>query len=97
VDARVQTVEELERELEAPTIPALAGISEVAKVLGVSRQRASELPGSERFPKPVANLAAGPVWLRSTILSFNQRWDRRPGRPRNPKDQFEDQTSIGKG
>src|SRR5438093_12102339 len=45
VEARVQTVDELERELEAPAVPALAGISEVAEILGVSRQRASELAG----------------------------------------------------
>ena len=82
VDARVQSVEELERELEAPAVPALAGISEVAEVLGVSRQRASELSRSDGFPKPVANLAAGPVWLRSAIVSFAESWERRPGRPR---------------
>lgn len=82
VDARVQSVEELESEVEAPAVPALAGISEVAEILGVSRQRASELAGSGGLPGPVADLAAGPVWLRSTIVSFNERWERRPGRPR---------------
>src|SRR6266540_4629039 len=82
IDARVQTVDELERELEAPAVPALAGISEVAEILGVSRQRASELAGSGGLPRPVADLAAGPVWLRATVVGFNERWDRRPGRPR---------------
>ena len=82
VDVRVQTLKQLGRELEAPAIPALAGISEIAEILGVSRQRASELAGSDAFPKPVANLAAGPVWLGSTVLSFNQQWERRPGRPK---------------
>lgn len=82
VEASVQTLEELERELEAPAVPALAGISEVAEILSVSRQRASELAGGAAFPRPVADLAAGPVWLRSTIVSFNQSWERRPGRPR---------------
>lgn len=86
IDARVQTVEELERELEAPPVPALAGIREVAQVLGVSRQRASELAGSPGFPKPVASLAAGPVWFHSTIRSFNEKWERRPGRPRVRKE-----------
>lgn len=83
VGARVQSVEELERELEAPALPALAGISEVAEILGVSRQRASELSGSTGFPRPVTHLAAGPVWLRSAIVSFGESWDRRPGRPRS--------------
>lgn len=82
VDARVQTVDQLERELEAPAVPALAGISEVAEILSVSRQRASELAGSAAFPKPICDLAAGPVWLRSTIVNFNETWERRPGRPR---------------
>jgi hypothetical protein len=81
VDVRVQTVAELERELEAPSVPALAGIREIAEVLGVSRQRASELASSSGFPKPVANLAAGPVWLYATIRSFNEGWERRTGRP----------------
>lgn len=82
VDVRVQTVEELERELEAPAVPALAGISEVATILNVSRQRASQLAGSARFPEPICDLAAGPVWLRSAIVSFSESWERQPGRPR---------------
>jgi len=87
IDVRVQSVDELERELEAPAIPALAGISEVADVLGVTRQRASELAGSAAFPRPIADLAAGPVWLRSTIVSFHESWERRPGRPRALKEE----------
>src|SRR6266542_4296115 len=41
IEARIQSEDELERELEAPPVPALAGIREVAEILGVSRQRAS--------------------------------------------------------
>jgi hypothetical protein len=85
IDARVQSVDELERELEAPAVPALAGIREVAQILGVTRQRASELAGSAGFPKPIAELAAGPVWFHSAIRSFNEQWERRPGRPRARK------------
>ena len=81
IDARIQSVDEVEKELEAPDLPALAGIREAAEILGVSRQRASELASSAGFPRPVAELAAGPVWLRSAIRSFNERWERRPGRP----------------
>lgn len=81
VDARVQTVEELERELEAPALPALAGISEVASILHVSKQRASQLADNPAFPEPICALAAGPVWLRSSIISFGER-ERQPGRPR---------------
>lgn len=79
---KVQSLDEFERELEAPEVPALVGLSETAVILGVSRQRASELTERPDFPHPVASLASGPVWLRSTIVGFNSHWARRPGRPR---------------
>ncbi len=47
-----------------PKIPALAGTSEVAEILGVSKQRVNQLMAKDHFPKPVARLAATPVWLR---------------------------------
>ena len=81
VDVRVQTVEGVERELEAPALPALAGISEVASILGVSRQRASQLANSAVFPEPICALAAGPVWLRTAVVTFGER-ERQPGRTR---------------
>ncbi|HEY8695202.1 MAG TPA: hypothetical protein VIR57_20935 [Chloroflexota bacterium] len=87
---KVQSLDELERELEAPQLPALAGLSETAEILGVSRQRASELAERRDFPRPVAGLASGPVWLRSTIVSFNERWVRRPGRPRTVHEKHEE-------
>lgn len=98
VDARVQSVDELDRELEAPSLPQLAGIAEVAQILGVSRQRASEMAGSGGLPRPVADLAAGPVWLRAAIVSFNERWERKPGRPRTSRGGHKEQrrAAVGK-
>lgn len=74
---------EFERRLEEPTYPDLVGISEIADLLGTSRQRASELARTPRFPSPLADLAAGPVWFKPTIAKFIAEWDRKPGRPRS--------------
>jgi predicted DNA-binding transcriptional regulator AlpA len=59
-----------------------AGVREVAELLGVSRQRVSELRARPGFPAPVAELASGPVWKVSSLRRFLETWDRRPGRPR---------------
>ena len=40
----------------------LMGVTEVAKRLGVSRQRVHQLRQSPEFPEPAATLAAGPIW-----------------------------------
>jgi predicted DNA-binding transcriptional regulator AlpA len=48
----------------------LAGISEIAALLGVSRQRANQLAKREDFPRPLDRIASGPVWKRSDI----ERW-----------------------
>ncbi len=58
------------------------GSREVAELLGVSRQRMSELRLKPGFPAPVAELAAGPVWKESSLRLFLEGWERKPGRPR---------------
>jgi hypothetical protein len=57
----------------------LVGSSELTDVLGVSRQRLHELRQRPDFPKPLSELAATPVWMRSTIDGFVAGWHRRPG------------------
>src|SRR3989304_458130 len=82
VSAEVATVEELDRQLQESNFPDLVGIAEVAEILGVTKQRASELSRSRRFPKPIAQITAGPVWDRHAIARFVERWPRRrTGRP----------------
>ena len=54
----------------------LAGITEIGQMLGVSRQRASQLVASENFPKPMDRLASGPVWKRSAV----EKWAAAQGR-----------------
>ena len=62
-----------------------AGVSEVADLFGVSRQRVAQLRTKPGFPAPVAELRSGPVWDVSSLGLFLQEWERRPGRPRRAK------------
>lgn len=83
VRLEVLTFAEHDRALDEPAIPQLVGVAEVAELLGVSRQRASQLHRERRpgFPVPVVELASGPVWTRAGVVEFVRGWDRRPGRP----------------
>lgn len=57
-----------------PTDPGrLAGLSEIAQRLGVTRQRAQELSRTDGFPPPLDELRMGPVWDHSTIDHWAQR------------------------
>lgn len=49
---------------------AHVGITEIAAMLGVSRQRASQLVATKGFPKPAERLAMGPMWKRAAV----ERW-----------------------
>ncbi len=85
VSAQVMTVAEADRRLADPAFPELVGVSEVARLLGVTRQRASALQTNQAFPAPVATLASGPIWRRSDLTSFEDSWARQVGRPRSQK------------
>jgi len=50
----------------------LAGIAEVAEMLGVSRRTAARYANRSEFPAPVARLRAGPVWLADDIEAWAQ-------------------------
>jgi predicted DNA-binding transcriptional regulator AlpA len=54
----------------------LMGTTEIAELLGVSRQRADQLSRTEGFPEPVAEIAAGRIWLREDV----DHWARQTGR-----------------
>ena len=63
--------------------PELVGVSEVAEVLGVSRQRVNELdrlaqrPTTRNpFPEPIARLRAGPVWDKRDVDAWQERRSR---------------------
>lgn len=81
------THDELGDELARPPFPDLLGAAEVATILGVSRQRLAEIRQVKHdFPRPVVELAAGPVWVRSAIDGWAKGWARKPGRPTTRKE-----------
>lgn len=88
-ELRAVSWERFEAEALRPSTPrgGLAGVAEVAEILGVSRARVYQLAKDHPdFPDPVADLAAGPVWDRAEVEAFERNWGRkRTGRPR--KDQ----------
>jgi len=65
--------------------PKLAGLTEIAGLAGVSRQRAAQLAGHPDFPKPVDRLAMGPVWREADVTKFLDT-PRKPGR--KPKEKL---------
>ena len=81
-DLQVTEWSVFEAALDEPTYPEVVGITQIAALLGTSRQRASELARSRRFPTPLADLAAGPIWAKPAVERFVEEWDRKPGRPR---------------
>jgi hypothetical protein len=55
----------------------LVGVTEIAEMLGVSRQRVDQIMRTDSaFPAPVAELHAGRIWLRDEV----EVWGRRRGR-----------------
>lgn len=53
--------------------PPLMGVAELAKFLGVRKQRITQLRRTRAFPVPVEELSMGPVWLRSHIVEWHER------------------------
>ncbi len=80
----IVTADDLAASLEVPVVPTLVGVREIADLLGVTKQRASELARTAGFPPPLTTLAAGPVWAETTVRKFVETWQRRPGRPAAP-------------
>jgi transcriptional regulator with XRE-family HTH domain len=58
--------------LGAVPVPKLAGSSEIAEILGVTKARVSQLARSEGFPAPIARLSMGPVYMERAIRDFKQ-------------------------
>lgn len=55
----------------------LVGVSEIASMLGVSRQRVDQLATSPDFPDPVAELGAGRIWTRAAVEAWMAGQDSR--------------------
>lgn len=61
-------------------VEQLVGAAEIAALLGVSRQRVTQLTGRQDFPAPVQTLAMGKVWLLDDVREWADERDRRLGR-----------------
>jgi len=61
----------------------LVGLSEIATLLGVSRQRVGQLVRDyDDFPTPVAELASGRIWETTAVEAWADAHPvRLPGRP----------------
>lgn len=51
----------------------LLGAAEVCRLLGIQRMTLKRLREAKRFPKPKAELAAGPVWTLGQIERYQER------------------------
>ena len=78
VRSDVLTVEEQDADLERPQ-PTLLGVSEIAALLGTTRNRAWQVTRKPDFPRPLAELAGGPVWALHMVARFIEEWPRRRG------------------
>ena len=76
----ISTEDYLDAWLERPGTDHV-GLAEVAELLAVSKQRVFQLRGRPDFPRPMVELASGPVWTRDSLNHFLEGWERRPGRP----------------
>lgn len=57
------------------------GVQEIARLLGVTRQRVDRITRThEDFPAPAAELASGRVWRRADVETWARRTGRLPSR-----------------
>ncbi len=54
----------------------LVGVSDIGRMLGLSRQRADQLAATVGFPRPHGKMGRGRVWKRADV----ERWARKTGR-----------------
>ena len=67
---KVQNEDAFEAELNRPLFPEVVGYAEIAKMAGVSRQRARQFAEKPSFPAPVIETAQGPLMSKHAI----ERW-----------------------
>ncbi|HEY1973089.1 MAG TPA: hypothetical protein VGH89_34415 [Pseudonocardia sp.] len=81
-DVRMVAPEVYAAEMLRPDTPELLAATDMAEILGVSRQRVHQLSTDHpAFPEPYVRLGSGPIWTRPAIDHFNLVWERKPGRP----------------
>lgn len=58
--------------LEQGQTLGLAGVAEAAEILGVTRQRVTQLAKQDAFPTELGRIAAGPVWDRHDLETYSK-------------------------
>ena len=61
--------------------PELAGNAEVARIFGISTARLWVISQDPKFPKPVARLRCGAIYLAEEIRAYDAIRSKKPGRP----------------
>jgi predicted DNA-binding transcriptional regulator AlpA len=85
VNMQIMTEEYREELAQAPQLPELVAATDIAKLLGVSRQRVNQLQHDHPdFPRPVVYTGGGSLWTKYAIDRFLATWNRRPGHHREP-------------
>jgi hypothetical protein len=74
---------ELQRRVDKPNFPELVSGPERPRSLASSASACTSSPAHPGFPEPLYRLGVGSLWIRQSIETFAQHWERRPGRPRN--------------
>ena len=59
----------------------LAGITEIAEMLGASPRTVRNWVQRPDFPKPIETLATGRIWRRREVESWAKKKRPKPGRP----------------
>lgn len=62
----------VERRIESflarqPLAPTLVGVGEASEMIGLPKPRIARLREQGRMPEPIAELAAGPVWIQPEV------------------------------
>jgi prophage regulatory protein len=59
----------------------LAGITEIAEMLGASARTVRNWVRRPDFPKPIETLATGRIWRRVDVATWAEEHRPKPGRP----------------
>jgi hypothetical protein len=70
-----------EADNEKPMLPELVTLAEIAKMAGVSPQRASQLSQRQTFPVMIAKTGNSPLFDKAAVERWIADWPRTVGRP----------------
>lgn len=82
VGVAVRDWNQAERDASSRTFPKVVGFAEIARMTGVSRQRAYAFPKIASFPKPVIETSQGPLYSEDAVRAWSETRNVNPGRPK---------------